>query len=148
MKFILLLLLTCLFSGVIHMLFGVSLSFFNNTYFKRRLNIITEFIPQVSFIYIGVQTHHMNTQVFYFPYFYLALGINWSKISIFGFYKKYILFYFPKRVVTPFSFSIFIFEISTNFRLPKYSFIIVVWSKLFQVRKVKIFLSPMFFLLH
>ncbi|XP_026679578.1 V-type proton ATPase 116 kDa subunit a-like [Diaphorina citri] len=32
--------------GVIHMLFGVSLSFFNNTYFKRRLNIITEFIPQ------------------------------------------------------------------------------------------------------
>ncbi|KAI5728621.1 hypothetical protein M8J77_018698 [Diaphorina citri] len=55
--------------GVIHMLFGVSLSFFNNTYFKRRLNIITEFIPQVIFL------------LFLFFYLVLLMFIKWVKYS-------------------------------------------------------------------
>ncbi|XP_077993594.1 V-type proton ATPase 116 kDa subunit a 1-like [Glandiceps talaboti] len=36
--------------GVIHMLFGVSLSLLNHTYFKKPLNILCEFIPQVLFL--------------------------------------------------------------------------------------------------
>ncbi|KAI5698914.1 hypothetical protein M8J75_013823 [Diaphorina citri] len=55
--------------GVIHMLFGVSLSFFNNTYFKRRLNIITEFIPQVIFL------------LFLFFYLVLLMFVKWVKYS-------------------------------------------------------------------
>ena len=36
--------------GVIHMFFGVMLSLLNHTYFKRGLNIVCEFIPQVIFL--------------------------------------------------------------------------------------------------
>jgi len=36
--------------GVMQMLFGVILSFFNHTYFKRPINIVCEFIPQVVFL--------------------------------------------------------------------------------------------------
>ncbi|KAJ8667144.1 hypothetical protein QAD02_008806 [Eretmocerus hayati] len=36
--------------GVIHMLFGVTVGFFNHTYFKRRISIIHEFVPQVIFL--------------------------------------------------------------------------------------------------
>ena len=36
--------------GVGQMLFGVILSFFNHTYFKKPLNIVCEFIPQVIFL--------------------------------------------------------------------------------------------------
>eukprot|EP00054_Salpingoeca_dolichothecata_P031605 m.264043 g.264043 ORF g.264043 m.264043 type:complete len:844 (-) comp27441_c0_seq1:71-2602(-) len=36
--------------GVIHMLFGVVLSYFNHRHFKKELNIIFEFIPQVLFL--------------------------------------------------------------------------------------------------
>ena len=36
--------------GVMHMLFGVFMSLWNNIYFKNTLNILTEFIPQVIFL--------------------------------------------------------------------------------------------------
>ena len=36
--------------GVIHMTFGVCLSYWNATYFKRPLNIFAEFIPQIIFL--------------------------------------------------------------------------------------------------
>ena len=36
--------------GVIHMTFGVLLSYQNATYFKRPLNIMAEFIPQIIFL--------------------------------------------------------------------------------------------------
>uniref|UniRef100_A0A7N6AR91 V-type proton ATPase subunit a n=1 Tax=Anabas testudineus TaxID=64144 RepID=A0A7N6AR91_ANATE len=36
--------------GVIHMLFGVSLSLFNHLYFKKPLNIYLEFIPELVFM--------------------------------------------------------------------------------------------------
>ncbi|XP_060524907.1 V-type proton ATPase 116 kDa subunit a 1 isoform X2 [Cylas formicarius] len=36
--------------GILHMLFGVAISFFNNVYFKNRLSIICEFIPQILFL--------------------------------------------------------------------------------------------------
>ena len=36
--------------GVIHMLFGVVISFLNNKYFEKRINIICEFIPQFLFL--------------------------------------------------------------------------------------------------
>ena len=36
--------------GVIHMTFGVCLSYWNATYFKKPLNIFAEFIPQIIFL--------------------------------------------------------------------------------------------------
>lgn len=36
--------------GVVHMLFGVSLSLWNHIYFRRVVNIVCEFIPQVIFL--------------------------------------------------------------------------------------------------
>ncbi len=36
--------------GVIHMMFGVFVSYWNHTYFKRPLNIFAEFIPQIIFL--------------------------------------------------------------------------------------------------
>lgn len=51
--------------GITHMLFGVSMSFFNHIYFKNRLSIITEFIPQVIFL------------VFLFLYMCLLMFIKW-----------------------------------------------------------------------
>lgn len=34
--------------GVIHMLFGICMSYTNHKYFSKPLNIFAEFIPQVS----------------------------------------------------------------------------------------------------
>lgn len=51
--------------GITHMLFGVSMSFFNHVYFKNKLSIITEFIPQVIFL------------VFLFLYMCLLMFIKW-----------------------------------------------------------------------
>ncbi|XP_033213557.1 V-type proton ATPase 116 kDa subunit a [Belonocnema kinseyi] len=53
--------------GVIHMLFGVLVGLWNHLYFKRRLNIICEFIPQVIFL------------VFLFFYMVLLMLIKWIK---------------------------------------------------------------------
>jgi V-type H+-transporting ATPase subunit a len=36
--------------GVVHMLFGVALSLWNHVYFRRPINILCEFIPQVIFM--------------------------------------------------------------------------------------------------
>ena len=36
--------------GIIQMLFGLSLSLLNHLYFKRKLNILLEFIPQILFM--------------------------------------------------------------------------------------------------
>ncbi len=36
--------------GVLHMLFGVILSYGNHKYFSKPLNIVTEFIPQIIFL--------------------------------------------------------------------------------------------------
>jgi V-type H+-transporting ATPase subunit a len=37
-------------TGVIHMLFGVTISYFNHKFFQRRINILCEFIPQLIFM--------------------------------------------------------------------------------------------------
>jgi len=39
--------------GVTHMMFGVCLSFFNHRHFKKPLDIVAEFIPQVCVV--GIQ---------------------------------------------------------------------------------------------
>merc|ERR1719210_1424720 len=36
--------------GVIHMMFGICLSYWNATYFKKPLNVFAEFIPQIIFL--------------------------------------------------------------------------------------------------
>lgn len=51
--------------GVLHMLFGVVLSYSNHTYFKRPLNIYCEFIPQVIFL------------TFLFFYMVLLMFLKW-----------------------------------------------------------------------
>nr|CAI5843989.1 unnamed protein product [Callosobruchus analis] len=51
--------------GIIHMLFGVIMSLFNHLYFKNRLSIITEFIPQIIFL------------SFLFLYMVLLMFIKW-----------------------------------------------------------------------
>lgn len=55
--------------GVIHMLFGVSLSFFNSINLKRKSNIITLFVPQMIFL------------VFLFLYLVILMFIKWIKYS-------------------------------------------------------------------
>ncbi|CAG9818315.1 unnamed protein product [Phaedon cochleariae] len=51
--------------GILHMLFGVLMSLFNHMYFKDKLSIITEFIPQVIFL------------VFLFLYMVILMFIKW-----------------------------------------------------------------------
>ncbi|XP_077295638.1 V-type ATPase subunit a family protein Vha100-1 isoform X2 [Arctopsyche grandis] len=51
--------------GVIHMLFGVSLSMWNHSYFKRKLNVFCDFIPQIVFL------------TFLFFYMVLLIFIKW-----------------------------------------------------------------------
>ncbi|XP_026468018.1 V-type proton ATPase 116 kDa subunit a isoform X3 [Ctenocephalides felis] len=51
--------------GVIHMLFGVSLSLWNYNYFKNKLSILCEFIPQIIFL------------TFLFFYMVLLMFIKW-----------------------------------------------------------------------
>ncbi|XP_032452046.1 V-type proton ATPase 116 kDa subunit a isoform X3 [Nasonia vitripennis] len=55
--------------GVIHMLFGVIVGLFNHLYFKRRINIICEFIPQIIFL------------IFLFFYLTLLMFIKWVKYA-------------------------------------------------------------------
>ncbi|XP_011503151.1 PREDICTED: V-type proton ATPase 116 kDa subunit a isoform 1 isoform X4 [Ceratosolen solmsi marchali] len=55
--------------GVIHMLFGVIVGLFNHLYFKRRLNILCEFIPQIIFL------------VFLFFYMTSLMFIKWVKYA-------------------------------------------------------------------
>lgn len=49
--------------GVIQMLFGIFLSFWNYTYFKNTMNIFTQFIPEIIFI-VSI-FGYMNTLIFY-----------------------------------------------------------------------------------
>ncbi|XP_017889250.1 V-type proton ATPase 116 kDa subunit a isoform X1 [Ceratina calcarata] len=53
--------------GVIHMLFGVMVGLWNHMYFKRKLNVICEFVPQIVFL------------VFLFLYMVLLMFIKWFK---------------------------------------------------------------------
>ncbi|XP_076753656.1 V-type ATPase subunit a family protein Vha100-1 isoform X4 [Xylocopa sonorina] len=53
--------------GVIHMLFGVVIGLWNHLYFKRKLNITCEFIPQIIFL------------IFLFLYMVLLMFIKWIK---------------------------------------------------------------------
>ncbi|CAL7940225.1 unnamed protein product [Xylocopa violacea] len=53
--------------GVIHMLFGVVIGLWNHLYFKRKLNITCEFIPQIVFL------------IFLFLYMVLLMFIKWIK---------------------------------------------------------------------
>ncbi|KAM3956776.1 V-type proton ATPase 116 kDa subunit a 1 isoform 2-T2 [Aphomia sociella] len=52
--------------GVFHMLFGVCLSLWNHLYFKRRISIYVEFIPQILFL------------VLLFFYMVLLMFIKWT----------------------------------------------------------------------
>ena len=49
--------------GVIHMLFGVCMSYSNAQYFKRPLNIFAEFIPQVTYTNFPMQDLHHKYQL-------------------------------------------------------------------------------------
>ena len=53
--------------GVLHMLFGVCMSFWNHKYFQKPMNIITEFIPQLLFLCC------------LFGYLALLMFIKWTK---------------------------------------------------------------------
>jgi len=53
--------------GVLHMLFGVCLSLYNHLYFKKPVNIYTEFIPQILFMCCM------------FGYLSLLMFIKWAK---------------------------------------------------------------------
>lgn len=53
--------------GIVHMLFGIFVGLFNHLYFKRKLNITCEFIPQVLFL----------TLLFF--YLSLLMFIKWIK---------------------------------------------------------------------
>jgi len=55
--------------GVIHMTFGVLLSYGNATYFKRPLNVMAEFIPQIIFL------------VCMFGYLTLLMWMKWTMYS-------------------------------------------------------------------
>lgn len=55
--------------GVIHMIFGVVVGLFNHRYFKNKLAIYTEFIPQMIFL------------IFLFFYMTLLMFIKWNRFS-------------------------------------------------------------------
>uniref|UniRef100_A0A1I8NPJ9 V-type proton ATPase subunit a n=1 Tax=Stomoxys calcitrans TaxID=35570 RepID=A0A1I8NPJ9_STOCA len=55
--------------GVIHMIFGVTMSYHNHTYFKNRLSLIFEFIPQLIFL------------LFLFFYMVLLMFIKWNRYA-------------------------------------------------------------------
>ncbi|XP_048478935.1 V-type proton ATPase 116 kDa subunit a 1 isoform X2 [Plutella xylostella] len=52
--------------GVFHMLFGVCMSLWNHLYFKRRISIYVEFIPQIAFL------------ILLFFYMVLLMFIKWT----------------------------------------------------------------------
>ncbi|XP_051171219.1 V-type proton ATPase 116 kDa subunit a 1 [Leptopilina boulardi] len=58
--------------GVIHMFFGIMVGFWNHMYFKRKINVICEFIPQIIFL------------LFLFFYMVLLMFIKWIKYSPYG----------------------------------------------------------------
>lgn len=58
--------------GVIHMFFGIMVGFWNHMYFKKRLNVICEFIPQIIFL------------LFLFFYMVLLMFIKWIKYYPYG----------------------------------------------------------------
>ncbi|XP_036322752.1 V-type proton ATPase 116 kDa subunit a1 isoform X2 [Rhagoletis pomonella] len=58
--------------GVIHMIFGVSLSLHNHTYFKNRNALLYEFIPQLVFL------------IMMFFYLALLMFIKWNRYSAFN----------------------------------------------------------------
>ncbi|XP_023173723.2 V-type proton ATPase 116 kDa subunit a isoform X3 [Drosophila hydei] len=55
--------------GVLHMIFGVIMSWHNHTYFRNRLSLIYEFIPQLLFL------------VVLFFYLVLLMFIKWNRYS-------------------------------------------------------------------
>jgi len=59
--------------GVIHMLFGIFISFLNNKYFQKSINIICEFIPQILFL------------SFMFGYMALLMFHKWTAFVAGGF---------------------------------------------------------------
>ncbi|XP_015584692.1 V-type proton ATPase 116 kDa subunit a isoform X2 [Cephus cinctus] len=55
--------------GVIHMIFGVVVGLWNHMYFKKRINVICDFIPQMIFL------------LFLFFYMVLLMFIKWIKYA-------------------------------------------------------------------
>ncbi|XP_037956746.1 V-type proton ATPase 116 kDa subunit a1 isoform X3 [Teleopsis dalmanni] len=55
--------------GVIHMIFGVVMSWHNHTYFKNRLSLLYEFIPQMLFL------------ILLFFYMVLLMFIKWNRYA-------------------------------------------------------------------
>ena len=49
--------------GVLQMLFGIFLSFWNHTYFKNKINIFCQFIPEI--VFIAAIFGYMNILIFY-----------------------------------------------------------------------------------
>lgn len=55
--------------GVLHMIFGVTVGLFNHRYFKNKIAVFTEFIPQMIFL------------IFLFFYMTLLMFIKWNRYS-------------------------------------------------------------------
>ena len=58
--------------GVIHMMFGVMVGLWNHQFFRRRINVICEFIPQIIF---------MTFLFFYLCILIFHKWINYSAIA-------------------------------------------------------------------
>lgn len=55
--------------GVLHMIFGVTMSLFNNIYFRDTVSIVTGFVPQIIFL------------IFLFFYLVVLMFVKWFKYS-------------------------------------------------------------------
>ena len=50
--------------GIVHMMFGISLSLWNHRFFNRKINIYCEFIPQVSNIQFINNNNNNNNNIY------------------------------------------------------------------------------------
>merc|ERR1719342_1526040 len=66
--------------GVIHMLFGVLLSVWNNKYFQRPMNIICEVIPQI--LFLSCMFGYMTLLIFHKWTAYTAGGFGEGQAKI------------------------------------------------------------------
>lgn len=65
--------------GVIHMMFGIFVSFSNNKYFDRKTNIVCEFIPQV--LFLGCMFGYMALLMFHKWTAFIAGGFDGNALT-------------------------------------------------------------------